>query len=235
MDVRGALPYRRTNDIGRRSAAMSCSAPGAGTPGALVAGAGAGGLTACSWPTSRRRDTTKVDPRSGSLLTLMDPPINATSSWQMDSPSPLPPNRRVVDSSACAKGLEDLRDRFIAEADSRIGDRESHIRGPPISKDVAADDDLSFRRELDRIADEIREYLAQPKRIPHHFEVIADGRTDNELQSLGFGDAGEQHRTLFRQPREIHRQGFQQHLARLRLGKIEQIVQYLQKSPARTT
>ena len=43
----------------------------------------------------------KMDPFPGSLETQMRPPINSTSWEVMASPSPVPPNRRVIDESAC--------------------------------------------------------------------------------------------------------------------------------------
>jgi hypothetical protein len=39
------------------------------------------------------------------LSTPTLPPISSASSRQIDSPSPVPPKRRVVDSSACVKAL----------------------------------------------------------------------------------------------------------------------------------
>ena len=36
----------------------------------------------------------------------MFPPINSTNCFTIDSPSPVPPNLRVVESSACSKALK---------------------------------------------------------------------------------------------------------------------------------
>ncbi len=46
----------------------------------------------------------KVLPRPGSLIAPMLPPISSTSSFEMASPSPVPPKLRVVDTSAWWKG-----------------------------------------------------------------------------------------------------------------------------------
>jgi hypothetical protein len=43
-------------------------------------------------------------PFPGVLSTPMRPPMRATSWRQMASPSPVPPNSRVVDRSACSNG-----------------------------------------------------------------------------------------------------------------------------------
>ncbi len=54
-----------------------------------------------SWTASTGRVTVKVDPSPGVLRTSIWPPISVTRRWQMANPSPVPPNRRVVDASAC--------------------------------------------------------------------------------------------------------------------------------------
>ena len=45
-----------------------------------------------------------VDPLPGSLSTPTSPPIMSTSRLQMDSPSPVPPKRRVMELSAWENG-----------------------------------------------------------------------------------------------------------------------------------
>ena len=46
----------------------------------------------------------KVLPSCGVLSTQMRPPIRSTSVDEMARPRPVPPNRRVVDPSACRNG-----------------------------------------------------------------------------------------------------------------------------------
>ena len=70
--------------------ARPCSAEGSG--GAL------------SGATGSINETMKVDPTRGSLSTVMEPPMSLTSSAQIERPSPEPPNRRVVVSSAWVNG-----------------------------------------------------------------------------------------------------------------------------------
>ena len=43
----------------------------------------------------------KVEPTPGSLATPISPPMSCTRRRQMDRPRPVPPNRRVVEASAC--------------------------------------------------------------------------------------------------------------------------------------
>jgi hypothetical protein len=72
--------------------------PPVADPGAAPAGSG------CADLTSTGSHTLNVEPTAGALSTVIRPPINSASSRQIASPSPLPPNRRLVDSSACVKG-----------------------------------------------------------------------------------------------------------------------------------
>jgi hypothetical protein len=46
------------------------------------------------------RRTVKVEPSPGVLVTVMSPPINRHSLRLIASPSPVPPNCRIVDASA---------------------------------------------------------------------------------------------------------------------------------------
>ena len=62
------------------------------------------GVAATGWPGGRGRQTVKQVPWFGMLLTCKRPCINSTSWRAMVVPSPVPPKRRVVLASACAKG-----------------------------------------------------------------------------------------------------------------------------------
>ena len=63
------------------------------------------GVAATGWPGGRGRQTVKQVPWFGMLLTCKRPCINSTSWRAMVVPSPVPPKRRVVLASACAKGV----------------------------------------------------------------------------------------------------------------------------------
>ena len=57
-------------------------------------------------PTTASGSTTRNSlPTPNSLLRLTSPPIRSTSWRTMDRPSPVPPKRRVVEASACVKGV----------------------------------------------------------------------------------------------------------------------------------
>ena len=61
--------------------------------------------TGWSAGSSKGRITVKVEPASGTLSTVISPPIRSTRRRQMASPSPVPPKRRVVETSAWLKGV----------------------------------------------------------------------------------------------------------------------------------
>ena len=64
-------------------------------------------------PTGSGTHTVNVVPTPNVLRTLMLPPIRSTSWREMVVPRPVPPNCRVVDASACAKGSK-MRSRCCA-------------------------------------------------------------------------------------------------------------------------
>ena len=55
----------------------------------------------------------KVDPRPSSDVTPIPPPSNLASSRDIESPRPVPPNRRVVELSACWKGTNNEAQWFF--------------------------------------------------------------------------------------------------------------------------
>jgi len=55
------------------------------------------------------------DPSPGVETALIVPPISAASALEIDSPSPVPPNRRVIDPSAWAKRATSCRPKSRGE------------------------------------------------------------------------------------------------------------------------
>ena len=81
-------------------------------------------------------------------------------------PSPVPPKRRVVDPSACEKGSKISGPFFRRNADPRVGDGEFDAALSPsacLRRDLYHD--FTFRRELDGVADEVDEDLAEAARV----------------------------------------------------------------------
>ena len=109
----------------------------------------------------------KVDPTSGSLSTLIDPPISLTSCSEIASPSPVPPYFRVVEVSICENALK-RRSCFSGGIPMPV----SRTSNPRVSFPSASDcykpdtdEDLAFFGELDGVADEVGDDLSQAKVI----------------------------------------------------------------------
>jgi hypothetical protein len=103
-------PVRRVLQIRHRDRAVVgrvlcqkniCSA-GSGASGPVPAGAAVGRLAAAQISNGTAQENTLPSPTL--LSTQMRPPISSTRSFEIVSPSPEPPNLRVVDESACVKG-----------------------------------------------------------------------------------------------------------------------------------
>lgn len=90
MAVRGA-----DNVAAPRSAVSAITNVTGGNIASLGAGASSGSSTQNVAP-----------PKMLGELTPMRPPMSSVSPRQMDRPRPVPPNRRVVDESACVKGVK---------------------------------------------------------------------------------------------------------------------------------
>ena len=94
---RSASHPRRASKLTNARALASCgSCHATRSPSGASSGAG------CT--RGRGKFKVKHEPLPGADCTATWPPINCARSRQMDKPRPLPPNRRVVDSSACWKG-----------------------------------------------------------------------------------------------------------------------------------
>ena len=67
----------------------------------------------------------KVLPRPGSVLTVMSPPRSRASRRLIVRPSPVPPNLRVVEASACVNGWNSLAHLLGGHADPGVADVEA--------------------------------------------------------------------------------------------------------------
>ena len=84
----------------------------------------------------RRSDSSnqKVEPSPGALIRPILPPISSTSCRQMASPSPVPPNWRVVDESAWENAWNRRCLVGGGDADAHVDDLEAqrHPFGAPV-------------------------------------------------------------------------------------------------------
>ena len=67
---------------------------------------GVGDGSSATTASGSRSSKEKVLPAPSTLSRCNSPPIRPTRRWQMASPSPVPPKRRVVEASACEKPLK---------------------------------------------------------------------------------------------------------------------------------
>ena len=88
------------------------------------------------WGAAKARSRRKRVPRPSRLATPIVPPMAAVRRCAIISPSPLPPNRRGVSASACAKAVNSRRRAARRDAGAGILDLESNsptrprARGP---------------------------------------------------------------------------------------------------------
>ena len=119
--------------------------------------------------------TLKVLPLPGVERTSMLPPMASARCLLMHRPRPVPPNLRVDELSTCVKGWK-RSSSCSSFMPMPVSITSKQRRGEPFSP-VKPDDEahLAFVGELDRVADEIDQHLAQAERIGQHgFRQRAD-------------------------------------------------------------
>ena len=133
-----------------------------------------------SSPLESGRRTRTVVPRDGALSTVTLPPMRRASRETMARPRPTPSWRRVVEPSAFSKGTKTLSSLFsgMPTPVSRTSKRTTGRR--PSAGLVQADLDLALGGELDRVADDVAEELAE-----------AGGVADVAVGELGVDPHGE--------------------------------------------
>jgi len=142
----------------------------------------------------------------------------------MASPRPVPPYLRVVEASACSKAWNS---RCLASgviADAGVRDRELHQQVVAVVfKEQGAQHDTTCVGELDGIAGEVKQGLAQPHRIPAQpgrHRVAVDLDREALLLRPGVDDRGD----VVEDGREVEVGILQSQLARFDLGQIENVV-----------
>ena len=178
-----------------------------------------------------------VLPCPNSLSTQIRPPIKWTRLEAMASPSPVPPILPRRGSIGLGEGREDPRLVVRRDADSRIrhGELQEHLRGLAAARSSGgaqaghAHRHFALRRELDRVADQVRQDLAESQRIADQpirqvLRQIAD-----QLQALLAGPDSQRLERLVQGRAEAERDGFQLEPAGLDAGEIEDFVEQLQQ------
>jgi len=149
----------------------------------------------------------------------MRPPINSTSAEA--------PGRRRI---GLGETFENPPERFASDADSGVRNREPQRcrhRAVAIGRDPQGD--LADLGELDRIAQQVEQHLAQPRRIAD--QVVAHSVSDfiDQLQALLVGPGGDHLDHLLQMVTERKAGALQLQLRGLDLGQVENVVDQVEQ------
>jgi len=169
-----------------------------------------------------------------------DPDLRSAAALALDPPAPPHPSgtpaadrkpetgtsetasRRRID---LTERLEQAVGALRRDADPGVANREDELVGPPF-EDTRRDlhEDLAASRELDGIADEVRENLAKARHVSGH--ELRHARLDEvaEVQPLLRGRRAEQVESSFDALVEIERLRLEIEPARLDLREVEDVV-----------
>src|SRR5690606_22351379 len=94
------------------------------------------------------------------------------------------------------------------------------------ARDGHVEHDLALPSELDRVADEVDQALADALRVAHHALRYLRVHVDDQLEILRGGLEGEHGTDVLDVPREVHLDDLDVELARLDLGEIQNVVDH---------
>ena len=143
-------------------------------------------------PRSKGTTNVKALPSPGALLTSRVPPMRLTILAAIDSPRPVPPKRREVEPSACVNASK-MSACLSAGMPIPVSRTEARTRtvpgGSPGTRrrlfDVHAH--AAFGGELDGVAHQIHQHLAEAARIAHQHRRQGAGHVHVEAQALAPG------------------------------------------------
>jgi hypothetical protein len=173
-------------------------------------------------------------PTSGLALEVDRPPHELDEPPGDREPQPRPPEapgRRAV---GLHEGLEQAGLHVGCDADAGVAHLETHDRSRLVRlRDRDPQDDLALLRELDRIADEVREHLAQPAGVSAQSarHVVTDEA--EQLERAGLGRLRERAEDLADRPPQVEVHHVEVDAPRLDLGEVEDVVDDLEEDPAR--
>ncbi len=177
----------------------------------------------------QRAPERNLKPEQGTHALLRAHPDTAThqldqafADRQAESRTAVFPGRRRI---GLGERLKKLARRRRRHTHTRVTHHEKQIDDTsPGTLVDHLDTDTTFIGELDRIADQVDQYLAQPDRIPGHEQrhiVLNDGR---DTQAFAFGTLGHQRGNRLDDITQIQVDGFEFELTRLDLGEIQYVV-----------
>ena len=121
-----------------------------------------------SAPRPRRRAARcgRSNPSPGSLSTEIVPPISSTRRFEIASPSPVPPKRRVVEASTWLNEVNSwsIRSGGIPIPVSRTASSTRYEPGPVSSASTSTTTSPALG-ELDRVREEVQEHLPQARLV----------------------------------------------------------------------
>ena len=135
----------------------------------------AGGGRSRRWRPAGATSIQKVEPAPGLLSQSSEPPISSASSLEMARPRPVPPNRRVIELSACWKRPST---RGLSAGWKPTPVSETSKRAQPGRRLLDLQRDRAALGELDRVAEQVGQHLA-------HAHLVAQ---DEAVQRLGHRD-----------------------------------------------
>ena len=123
----------------------------------------------------------KVLPTPGLLSTQIRPPMSSTSLAEIVRPRPEPPNRRVVEPSACSNGWK-IVSSFSTGMPMPVSATEKRRTALLVREflEINGHENFAAFGELDGVADQVDQNLAQPA-----------GVADQGLGNVGRGPAGQ--------------------------------------------
>ena len=238
-DVRAATPRRpcsHRDDLGPPAAELLPDDPARvvvvvddedpaaleGTLGRLRDGTSAG-----AGPTSARSRNVEPSPGTPVLSIVMSPPISSASRRLIARPRPVPPKRRLVETSAWLNDWNrrptrsggmprpvSLTAAEIAIGPSRVADRVG----------LDGQRDLPRVGELDRVAQQVQQDLAEPRDVADDDARRARPDVADQLEALLGRPGGHQLQRRLDALVEVERGGLQVHPPRLDLREVEDVV-----------
>ena len=172
----------------------------------------------------------KVEPRPGSLVTVMSPPIIWQKRRLIASPRPVPPYLRVVEASAWTKSWNSLPIcSGVMPMPVSVTAIVTHSRPASVAR-LARDGHRAALGELVGVAREIEQRLPDPRLVGAHGAEV--GRAiDHHLVAVLRRHRADGLHHVVDQRRDRERLEVEVHLAGLDLGQVENVVDQREQVP----
>ena len=165
----------------------------------------------------------------------ISPPMSSTSCLEIARPRPVPPYLRVVEPSACAKGSKSCVERSGAMPMpvSVTSNAHQRRRVARAGRRDAATHDLALVGELDRVADQVDQHLAQPRGVAAHQRRDLGTDRRRQLEALRVRRSASRSQTPSTSLAQVEVDALELELAGLDLREVEDVVDDRQQRLAR--